>query len=349
MIKKEIQSEDYIIICGPIAFRTIEIQLNNEGFRMYQDFVESHIASAIFENKKIALFYGQCVLRDIFQCLKKVPAFEKEYMSIWTQTSKHQAVIGNRVLYYTKELCDLYVYTPKILDRDSIYNISREELPKDCQAVSVSNLIVSLYWPQIVPDIETFNEWYIHPYNAKRDLDFYHTLYRWEDRNINRMVSEGMMTEEIVKILSDENFYSEKQVNKTKKVSLKLISIAEKGVDIAVGDFIEDNYRSIRLYQNYIHSNKIVVWEYVRRLLNQIGVSTSEVAQLEKESPEHIHEGGDVPIYPSVAKCLNLEFIDKKTIYEVMTGKEIVYMTFGEYIEHYAEYTRKAMEIVHMW
>ena len=120
-------------------------------------------------------------------------------------------------------------------------------------------------------------------------------------------------------------------------------------MDIAVGDFIEDNYRSIRLYQNYIHSNKIVVWEYVRRLLNQIGVSTSEVAQLEKESPEHIHEGGDVPIYPSVAKCLNLEFIDKKTIYEVMTGKEIVYMTFGEYIEHYAEYTRKAMEIVHMW
>lgn len=347
--KKGIQSDDYIIVCGPVVFRTIEVQLNNEGFQMYQDFVESHIGSAIFQNKKIALFYGQCVLRDIYQCIIQVPAFIKDYVGIWTQTSTHQAVVGNRILYYTKELCDIYIYTPKILDRDSIYTISHEDLPKDCQIINVSNLVVSLYWPQIVAEINVHNEWYMHPYNAKRDLDFYHTLYRCKDCNINQLVSEGKTTDEIVKILSDDRFYSEKQVKRVKKISSKLISIAEKDVDVVIGDFIEDNYRKVKLYQNFVHSNKIIVWEYVRRLLKQIEISADEVTQLENESPEHIHQGGDVPIYPSVAKYLKLEFIDEKTTYEIMTGKEIVYMTFKEYIEHYAEYTRKAIEIARMW
>ena len=73
------------------------------------------------------------------------------------------------------------------------------------------------------------------------------------------------------------------------------------------------------------------------------------MSQLEEEAPKHVHQGGDVPIYPGVAKYMNLDFVNENTKYEIVTGRESVYMTFTEYIEHYVEYTRKAMEIIRLW
>lgn len=347
--KEELQENDYIIVCGPVAFRTIELQLNEDGMRMYEHFVESKIAKAIYEGKRIALFYGQCVLRDIYEEIIHVPSFRKEYAAVFTQTNKGQTVVINRLLFYLKDLCDIYIYTPKILDRDSAYSLALEELPKNCKVISVSNLIVSIYWPQINADLEGYNEWYLYPYNAERDMDFFHTMYRREDSNINRLVLEGKTTNEIVNILSADDFYTEKEVKRHLNLSLKLIDIAERDIDIKMADYIRENYRRDVIYQNYIHANKCIIWEYVRRLLKEIDVSSEEADELERKAPLHSHQGGDVPIYPSVAKHLQLDFIDDETRYEVMTGRGIVLMSFEEYTEHYVEYTKKAMEIKQMW
>lgn len=351
--RAEIQENDYIIVCGPIAFRSIELQLNADNMCMYEDFVESHIAGAIMENKKIALFYGQCNLHDIHHCLIQVSAFNEEYASVFTQTATHQAAVTNRVLYYMKDISDLYVYTPKLLDRDSIYSLSLEVLPADCQVISISNILVPLYWPQINTKLGHFNDWYLHSYNslrwAKGNLNFHHTLYRHEDCNINRMIQEGKTVKEVVDVLSSEDFYSEKEVLKNKNISLKLVDIGESNLDITVSDFIKDNYDREMLYQNYTHPNKIIIWEYVSRFLKRIGISTQEVENLKECSPKYIHHGGDVPIYPSVAKHLKLEFFHEDMKYEIMTGNGVVDMNFREYTEHFAEYTKKVMEIVSMW
>lgn len=347
--KNEIGDKDYIVVCAPVGFNAIELQLRNEGFCVYENFVESQIASAILQNKKIALFYGRCVLRDIYKCLIQIPSFNEEYAPVWTRAARHQATVSNRILYYTKELCDLYVHTPKFIDHDSIYFLAPEELPEGCRSISVSNLVMFLYWPQINIKLDEYNACYLHPYNAKRDGDFYHSLYRHEDCNINRMIMEGKTTKEIVKCLSDEEYYSEKQVKKNKNFALKLIDIAEKNVDVTIADYLQENYQEIELYQNFSHPNKCVVWEYIRRLLSELGLPVDEVSKVEKEAPEHTHQGGDVPIYPSVAKHMGLKFINEGEKHEIMTGKGIVYMTFAEYVEHYAEYTKKAMDIFRMW
>lgn len=346
--REEIGENDYIVACGPFAFRTIELQLKAEGLKMYVDYIESKIATAIYANKKIALFYGQCILRDIHQCIVQVPAFTKEYISVFTQTTKGQAVVNNRLLYYLKDICDVYVYTPKILDRDSAYSLSKHDLPDECKIVSVSNLVMPLYWPEIDGKLDGYNEYYIYSYNSRRDSEFYHTLYRKSDLNINKMVSEGKTTREIVECLTLEEFYSEKQVKRNTNTTLKMIDIAEKDVDVKIADYIRNNYKKIMLFQNYIHPNKCIIWEYVRRILNVLGVSIEEINCLENESPLHIHQGGDVPIYPSVAKYMELEFVNEKTQYEIITGNGLVYMTFAEYTEHYVEYTRKAIEIMQM-
>lgn len=344
--REELQENDYIVVCGPIAFRSIELQLIDDGMQMYEDFVESKIAGVIWQNKLIALFYGQCILRDIYKCIIQVPAFDEAYAAVFTQAVKNQFVVANRVLYYLKDICDLYVYTPKILDKDSVYSLSLNELPENCRIVSVSNLTFSLYWPQINDKVDAYNALYLHPYNVERNLEHYHRMYRREDCNINDMVLDGISTKEIVQRLSSEEFYSKKQVDKNRRISLRLVEAAEKNVDIAIGDYIKENYQREMLYQNFIHPNKSILWEYIRRLLQKIGISNKGVDMLEEISPAHIHEGGDVPIYPSVAKHLELEFIEEDTQYEVLTNVGIQLMTFAEYTEYYAEYTRKANELM---
>ncbi len=347
--KEDIEEGDYMVVCGPFAFRTIELQLYADGWMMYENFVESNIATAVFSGKKIALFYGQCVLRDIYKCIVQVPAFTEEYSSVFTQTNKGQSVVINRLLYHMKDICDLYVYTPKVLDRDSIYSLGEDDLNDECKVISISNVVVSLYWPEVEMDSTIYNEWYLHPYNTPRDLDFYHTLYRRADLNINKMVLNGDTTGKIIEVLSDDNFYSEKEAIRNVRLALRSVDIAERQIDVTIGDYIKENYAKKMLFQNSVHATKFIIWEYVRRLLAKLEVSEEEVLTLEQQSPMHIHEGGDVPIYPSVAKSLNLEFANESYQYGVITGSGIQYMTFREYMEHYIEYTRKAMKIKMMW
>lgn len=346
--KEDIKDGEYLIVCGPIAFRSIETQLEKDDLVMYEDYVESSIASAILKEKKIALFYGQCILRDIYGCIIQIPAFESEYASIFTQTVTGQTVVMNRLLYYAKDVCDLYVYTPKILDRDSMYSLHADELPLDCKIISISNLVVPLYWPQVSPKLDKYSDYYLYPYSIKRDAIFGHTLYRREDINIDRMVLEGLSTKEIVERVSDEKFYSEKEVIKNKDIFFKSVAMAEKGVDITIRDYMEETYSTVLLYQNLVHPTKDVIWQYVKRLLNMLNLHQDNIKELMDILDNPAHQGGDVPIYPSVAKHLKLDFYDAHQKYEIMCGDGIVLMTFKEYIEHFTEYTRKAVAIHQM-
>ncbi len=346
--QEELQEDDYLVVCGPLAFRSIELQLEAIGMKMYEHYVESKIASAILQNKKIALFYGECIIRDIYHCIIRVPVFQDMYASIFTQVVREQAVITNRLLYYAKDVCDLYAYTPKLLDRDSIYAIDKEELPPDCIVTSISNLMLFLYWPQVSRVLRQVNENYLYPYDINRDEIFGHSLYRRGDLNINEMVLRGLSTKEIADRLSDEDFYSEKHIWRHKEIFFKSVGMAEKSVDITILDYLQDSYATIPLYQNFAHPHNCIIWEYIRRLLLKLGLSTEGWDDLKEELQGAAHRGGEVPIYPSTAKHLKLNFVNEQTRYEVIVGNGVEQMTFREYIEHYAEYTRKAVEIIRM-
>lgn len=346
---EDIEENDYIVVCGPIAFRSIELQLLADEWKIYENFIESNIAAAIYENKEIALLYGQCVLRDVYKCIIQVSAFTERYAVIFAMATTKQAKVNNRVVHYAKELCDLYISSPRFFDYGSIYYLTDEELPMGCPMYSVSNLSVLLYWPQIDPGRDEYNEWYIHPYTSKRDLDYGHSIYRRADLNINRMILEGMSDKEIIERVSSIDFYSDSRIRRHEKLALQMVDASENGYDVKIGDYIRDNYRSCKLYQNSFHPNKSIIWEYIRRLLLKLNITIEEVDMLEKESPEHIHQGGDVPIYPCVAKGLGLDFISEDTKYEIITGSGLEYMTFRESVEHYIGYCRKARELMEMW
>lgn len=346
---EEILDEDYLIVCGPYAFRRIEIQLLNCGFCMFEHFTESSIAESLMTNKKIALFRGSCILRDIYECIVKSETFMNEYTAIYATDNYVASKYDNRVLYYASKICDCYIYSYRILRQDKVYLFDDDDLPADCKKISVSNITFPGYWPQADPEIRNSNKYLIHPYTMKRDLTFYHTLYRMEDVNVNRMIEEGKGVEEILHSVSALDYYTEKEVNRNLKVAFKSLQIAERFADITVMDYIKDNYNQKLVFQNFSHMHKSVIWTYVRRLLEKMDIDIKECDLLEKQSPEYIHHGGDIPVYPSVAKVLGLNWIDASTQYEVMTYHGVEKMTFEQYIRHYVTYTEKVREIMKVW
>ena len=125
--------------------------------------------------------------------------------------------------------------------------------------------------------------------------------------------------------------------------------MAEKGVDVKVGDFIQSQYQQKQLYQDYTHPKKAVLWEYTKQILEHLDVYDEHLESIMKKSPEYIHRSSDMPIYPSVAKILDLPWIDENIRYEVITCKGMRLMTFKEYVLHYAEYTQAALNLREGW
>ena len=346
---EDIKETDYLIVCGPYAFRQIEPQLLNCGYQMFLHFIESEIAECILSGKKIVLFRGSCILRDIHECILKSERFGRQYVSIFGTDNYAVSKFDNRVIYHASKICDYFIYSYRILRQDKIYLITEEDLSQDCEIISVSNISFPAYWPQADPEVRNSNRYLIHPYNIERDVVFYHTMYRLEDRNLNRMVEDGWNLSQIWEAVSSEDFYSEKDVRRNFKVALKSLQIAEKFTDVRVMDFIESTYNKEMIFQNFSHMHKCVAWAYVRRIFALMGVDTNECDLLEAQSPKYIHHGGDIPVYPSVAKHMGLDWINEDTTYEIMTYHGVEHMTFRQYVEHYVEYTYKAQKIMASW
>lgn len=346
---QELKGKYYIVLGVYLAFENIATQLECDGCAVFRDFVDYKVAEAVLENKKLALFYGTCILRDVFHSLERVPAFTEQYVGIFMQgdTREKDTIAEIRRLYYAKDLCDAYIYNNKLLHAGEAYNMQRRDLPVDCKMISVSKVTFHGYWPQLHDT--GYNDNWLFDVMAPFDNKFWHLMYTREDANITRLVKEGKSPEEIYKILSADDFYSEKDLKKHIRICFKTLQMAEKGLAVSVGSFIQSRYQRERLYQDFTHPKKVVMWEYVRQVLAHLDIQEERLAEIMESAPEYVHRSSDMPIYPSVAKRLGLSWIDAYTQYEMITYKGIRLMTFKEYVLHYAAYTQAALKIRESW
>lgn len=346
--EQELKGTYYVVLCIHFRFDEVAVQLECDDYAMFDDFVDYKVAEAILEYKKIVFVYGGCVIRDIHGLLKKVPAFKEQYGSIFIQSRTDETIFDIRRLYYGKQVCDVYLYAQKLINLSEAYNMQREDLPSDCKMIGISNLTFHGYWPQQQQDLKYSDDW-IFEVTAPFDNYFWHLMYTREDLNIKRLVEEGKSPEEIYDIVSAEDFYSEKQVKKHLRLCLKTLEMVEQGIEVKAGDFIKANYRKEKLYQDFIHLKKPVLWEYAKQTLQYLGVEDPDLDEIIENSPEYLHQASDVPIYPSVAKHLGLEWVQEDTIYEILTCRGVRFMTFREYVIHYARYLQASLELQKGW
>lgn len=347
--KSDIKDDEYIVICGEYSFKTLTIQLDADGLRMFDDYLEYQLADAIYSRKKLALFRGSCILRDVYECMIKVPSFVQEYACVFVQDKQATTKFENPLLKYCAKICDCYIYSHRIMSVDPIFRIQKNELSEECIMISVTNQSFSGYWPQADPDITHRNPYWIHSYNIKRDRFFYHNMFLYCDLAINAFIDQDKSSKEIIKEVSSLDFYSMKDIERNVRRAVKSMRIADQGADVCMSDYIEDTYKQKRVFQNFEHMDKCVVWEYVRRVLKKLEIDIKECDYLEEISPRYVHHGCDIPIYPSVIEGLELDWMPNDNVYEIIKYDGIHYMTFEEYIEDYIKFMQLSKKVTQRW
>lgn len=341
--------DKYIVVCGEYAFKTVSHQMTADGLEMFKDFNDYQIVKAVIAGKKIVLFRGSCVLRDAYESLKTVPIFNKRYAGVFVQDKQASTKYENPLLKYTAHICEFYIHSFRIMSTAPIYMLQKEELADGCKIISVSNQTFSGYWPQADPDITHRNPYWIHTYNSKRDRFFYHNMFLYPDVVINSMIESGETKEDIIAKISADDFFDEKSIGRTIRRAVKAMQIADRGADVKMSDYIMDNYQKKRVYQNFEHMDKCIIWEYVRRILEKMGLDVKETYSLEEKAPRYNHNGSDIPIYPCVIKHLGLDWLGTDEKYELVFYDKVLKLTFKEYVEKYIDYVSVTKEIIQGW
>lgn len=288
----------YKIIVASSYYSEISSQLYKLKLEEYENFI-THEAFG----KKIAIIHGNCQTGVIKKYLENSKLFSNKYF-ITQIPPIHEfknACIDERML----ENCALFVYQYSSKNNEFGYQLSSEYilnlLPKKCICINIPNLWCkgsNFLFPQVANNLKV---------NSLNDnIAFKH--FPFSDDNIDNMIEENKSIEEIVNLLKSESFYSKNHILEHFDKNLSLLKERDKKFQVKIVDFIENNYNNSLLYYNVAHPTNIVLKEIGRRILKLLDLySIDDYDKIELDEITNL--GIDqIPIYPSVAKHLDLKF-----------------------------------------
>lgn len=338
---------EYIVICS-LKLAYIENQIMASGLQIFEEYVAFQIVKVILSDKKIAIMVGNCQMSMMYDFLKESKSFAEQYELYRLRSHYWESRWALKIISFLRGLCDLYICI-KHEDEDEKF-FRKEELPENCKIVTVTTAILRLYWPQLKVNLRNAqNEYYI----ANKEK-MWHSPFEYADSNINRMIAEGKTIEEIVSLLTSENFYSKEEVNKHIEMTFRMAEYQEDECDIKIASYIKENYQKEMLYRDMTHMQTDLVWEMVKRIVEHLGMDTTEIEEMRKDTENPVNRMysnhcTEIPVYPSVAKHLGLEWCNKDTLFIVTNYNGVKKITFEEYIRAYYSVCSKIKQIREEW
>lgn len=344
----EIDDNDFIIICeSPYVER--DTQLMSFGLVIFEDYVGMQIAEYVLSGKKLAIMAGNCQIATVFDYIKQIKAFTDEYYVIRYQTYYFHSRYALTSISVFKGMCDLYLCMNH--EEDDPMFFKKEELSPSCRILIIPYVMGCFYWPQIKSGWRImYNELFI---KNKETLE--HGPFEMGDININRMITEGKSVDEIVEVLSSEDFYSEEQVNKHYEKVMRVAEYEEQGCDIHILPYIKENVSKFMIYRDMIHLHPVLACEYARQILLYLEMDDSQIDRILEagmDNPvyrEHSEHCTQMPVYPSVAKHMDLEWYDKDMTWDVTFYNGMKKLTFEEYIRAYYSLCSKMKQVLEEW
>jgi hypothetical protein len=264
---------------------------------------------------KTCIVFGNCHIWPLRKYLTSSWAFNQIYKMIEVPPIQQ----CDRAKGFDEELlknCDLFIYQ-KISDAFGV-RLSTDylltKLPDRCMRISIGNAYFIPYYPALT---------------TAADL-----RVPYGDKNVLGLLNQGYRKEQILAILSDENFYSSQDMKKILDDSIADLKRREADVDIPVVDFIELYFRDAQLFYTINHPTYHIMRYVAVRILERLGIPGVEIAHL------IVHDLDDIihPIYPSVIKHLNLSFI-KAGDRRYRIGNS--FYTFREFMAHYIDHVSR--------
>ena len=317
----------FIVVCVRQSHDILE-QLRAMGYRYGEDFLESDILRLMLSEKKIAVFYGVCYIRAIYTCLMESVQFKQEFDAMYWLDYMGMDAGQEQLFFLMLGLCDLFVCNAFISEQAQRRNgIYTERLSSKCRIISIPILIFNGYYPCRPGEIGKDN-----PYSVVSCTSPF-APFITPDREINRMLEEGINTKDILKRISDPGYYAHEFVVENYEKEMRKLEMAEALANISICDFLYERHGRERTFLNEKHISNIVVRELAQRILEKL--------EMTKDIPESVCAmrllyTSEVPVYPAVIEALGLDAYRGTTRLFTFQGDRV--LSFEEYVEVYADY-----------
>lgn len=208
----------------------------------------------------------------------------------------------------------------------------QKKLGEECSVVTVSLFHFDSYWPQDIAKERSINKYYMAERNKKL------AAYIEREQVIEKFVDEGLSVSQIMKKIANKDFFRSEEVIENHKRTIKRAQISDRISGIKISDFIESQYSKIKLFCDRGHFNKYLLREYVKRILiffkDYEGIKEVENLCID----DMFTELNELPIYPSTASILELEWVKEDTLYRQKRYDGVRLLTFEEYMESLIQY-----------
>lgn len=310
-----------ILIATRQYYYEIKETLTNKGYLEYQDFIYC------FDfDKKIVFIHGNCHCRVIKKYLQSSDIFSKNYMfGDWPFIFEFdEEGLDEQKL----KACDVFIHQDIQRNNSKGYCFSDEyilpKLKKDCIEICIPNLYD-------FPKAMFFSQSKINPRGGKigrRDNPF-----SYAEEAIDKAISENIFEETEILDMLQGDFEDYGVIQNQWKSDLLKWRIREEGWDIAIIDFIEENYQKKQLFYDIGHPSNHLLKEMANRILRLLGIDEL-VKDIDAEWELDAHE---VPVYPCIRRALCLEwaqqFLRKNSFEKIILGNSN--MDLEEYIREY--------------
>lgn len=259
------------------------------------------VLNRLMNGKEGCILHGNCQMGATMKYLSASKSFTSKYIIIKTPPAfayTNYAVLENREIFKNITLLlEVYINENNSYS-EKVSTVQFEKImPDSCKKVIIPNFWFEGYFPQ-----HTKNQ-----RNVLTDVDSTGLFY-WGDKNINELVQKYRNADTILKIVSDENYYSKDELTEHFEKSFENILEREKLVDIKMYDYIYENYKKDILFYSSNHPVNSVIKELVKRILVYLQLEDKkENIVFEKEKfldSKPLLKAATETVYPSVQKFL---------------------------------------------
>lgn len=339
-----VSGSDILLVIGFVAWREAAGKLKEKGWHIFDDYLpyiylrystidigfmrfcmdmaerNRHLKKLSY-GKKLCALYGYCHMTYYTQCLISSDEFLNQYCIL-------ELPHANSFLDDTEYLNDKWIYSVlDILLLATVYPEAQYHTPdwkkvkswvKDgCKVIVVTVAGFKGYFPQSTVGV----------------LQTYENIC-WGDKNLNCMIKEKCSVEEMIRMLSSEDFYNSDEVENNFETACEKLDVIEQKCDVKIGDYIRKYGRSEPLMYSSTHPTDKVMKEIASRIFRIIGIDSSILERIPQEKLISLKMHGEF-IYPSVYRGLGMQFNERERVCVGDIDKEGI--TFAEFIRLYVQ------------
>lgn len=287
-----------VVTTGRWHYQEIRKILKEFGLIEYKDFIWYE-----FVNRRMAILYGNCHMKAIEDYLSNNPYFCNEYVI------KRFCVTEELPNKEELENCSILI-SQDVNEQNKLGVFSAEELfvmvSESCTKILIPNLYgCNLFFPQLYES----EEWKKHLLDNEDEddgLELYKAGVRRisiADENIRELWQKGKDIFYIANVIKNGEVYTAEKIILNFNNQMEKLRRREAKCDIQISDYIENNYKSKKLFYEPGHPSGDVLYEMGRRICKLLHI------ELEEDFlPLCRMDTLELFIYGCVCRALNIKF-----------------------------------------